>query len=105
MAESTTTTIFVIKNGDGQYLEYQNYNGLRTWVNEYSDRCSFESQTAAILYCRSLIADAETHNVNIDFDVYKHNNVVTKLGVTIADSQRDSYDLTDKTTEENTTAE
>lgn len=100
MAESTTNTVFVIKNNDGQFLEYQNYNGLRTWVNEYSDRCVFESQSAATLYCRSLIADAEAHNVNTKLDVYRHNNTVTVLGVTIPDAQRATYGLSEKATEE-----
>ena len=43
MAESNTVTTYVIKNNDGQFLEYQNYTGLRTWVNEYSDRCNFDT--------------------------------------------------------------
>lgn len=100
MAESTTNTVFVIKNNDGQFLEYQNYNGLRTWVNEYSDRCVFESQNAATLYCRNLIADAETHGVNMTIDVYKHNNTVTKMEVTIANEQRKNYGLSEKVAEE-----
>ncbi|WAW99481.1 hypothetical protein OIY87_03795 [Streptococcus gallolyticus] len=100
MAESTTKTIFVIKNNNGQFLEYQSYTGLRVWVSEYSDRCNFESQNAATLYCRSLIADAETHGVNAQFDVYRHNNTVTTLGVTIPDAQRATYGLSEKATEE-----
>lgn len=107
MAESTTVTAFVIKNNDGQFLEYQNYSGLRTWVNEYSDRCSFESQNAATLYCRNLIADAEIHGVSMEFDVYRHNNTVTDLDVTIPDAQRKSYGLPEKVVKEatETTAE
>lgn len=105
MAESTTTTIFVIKNGDGQYLEYQSYNGLRTWANGFSDRCAFPTQNVATLYCRNLIADAESHGVNMEFDVYKHNNTVTKTNVTIADSQRVSYGLPEKVVEETTSEE
>lgn len=104
MAESTTTKTFVIQNGDGQYLEYQNYNGLRAWVNEYSDRCAFSSQGAATLYCRSLIADAEIHGVNIEFDVFRHDNTITKLGVQIADAQRATYGLEEKVAEETTEA-
>lgn len=100
MAESTTNTVFVIKNNNGQFLEYQNYSGLRTWVNEYSDRCNFESQNAATLYCRNLIAEAEIHGVNMEFDVYKHNNTVTDLDVTIPDQQRKSYGLPEKVAEE-----
>lgn len=100
MAESTTKTVFVIKNNEGQFLEYQSYTGLRVWVSEYSDRCNFESQNAATLYCRSLIADAETHGVNAQFDVYRHNNTVTTLGVTIPDAQRATYGLPDKVEEE-----
>lgn len=105
MAESTTNTVFVIKNNDGQFLEYQNYNGLRTWVNEYSDRCNFESQTAATLYCRNLIAEAEIHNVDMEFDVYKHNNTVTDLDVVIPDNQRKNYGLPEKVVEETTNEE
>jgi len=104
MAESTTNTVFVIKNNDGQFLEYSTYNGLRTWVNEYSDRCVFESQNAATLYCRSLIADAEVHGVNMTIDVYKHNNTVTKMEVTIANEQRKNYGLSEKVAEETTEA-
>lgn len=104
MAESTTNTVFVIKNGDGQFLEYQSYSGLRTWVNEYSDRCNFESQNAATLYCRNLIAEAEIHGVDMEFDVYKHNNTVTDLDVTIPDAQRKSYGLPEKVVEEQTDA-
>lgn len=100
MAESTTNTVFVIKNGYGQFLEYSTYNGLRTWVNEYSDRCNFESQNAATLYCRNLIADAEIHGVNMTIDVYKHNNTVTKMEVTIANEQRKNYGLSEKVAEE-----
>lgn len=100
MAESTTNTVFVIKNNNGQFLEYQNYSGLRTWVNEYSDRCNFESQNAATLYCRNLIAEAEIHGVNMEFDVYKHNNTVTDLDVVIPDAQRKSYGLPEKVAEE-----
>lgn len=104
MAESTTNTVFVIKNNDGQFLEYSTYNGLRTWVNEYSDRCVFESQNAATLYCRNLIADAEVHGVNMTIDVYKHNNTVTKMEVTIANEQRKNYGLSEKVAEETTEA-
>lgn len=100
MAESTTKTVFVIKNNEGQFLEYQSYTGLRAWVSEYSDRCNFESQNAATLYCRSLIADAETHGVNMTIDVYKHNNTVTKMEVTIANEQRKNYGLSEKVAEE-----
>ena len=103
MAESTTNTAFVIKNEYGQFLEYSSYNGLRAWVNEYSDRCNFESQSAATLYCRSLIADAEIHGVNAKFDVYRHNNTVTVLGVTIPDAQRTTYGLPEKVAEEEPT--
>ena len=103
MAESTTVTTYVIKNNDGQFLEYQNYSGLRTWVNEYSDRCNFVSQNAATLYCRSLIADAENHGVSMQFDVYKHNNTVTDLDVTIPDAQRPNYGLPEKAEEEEPT--
>lgn len=104
MAKSTTKTVFVIKNNDGQFLEYQSYTGLRVWVSEYSDRCNFESQNAATLYCRSLIADAETHGVNMTIDVYKHNNTVTKMEVTIANEQRKNYGLSEKVAEETTEA-
>ena len=104
MAESNTVTTYVIKNNDGQFLEYQNYTGLRTWVNEYSDRCNFASQNAATLYCRGLIADAENHGVDMEFDVYKHNNTVTELDVTIPDNQRPSYGLPEKVEEEEPTA-
>ena len=100
MAESTTVTTYVIKNSEGQFLEYQNYSGLRTWVNEYSDRCNFESQNVATLYCRNLIADAESHGVSMEFDVYRHNNTVTDLDVTIPDDKRPSYGLPEKTEEE-----
>ena len=100
MAESTTVTTYVIKNSEGQFLEYQNYSGLRTWVNEYSDRCNFESQNAATLYCRNLIADAESHGVSMEFDVYRHNNTVTDLDVTIPDDKRPSYGLPGKAEEE-----
>lgn len=100
MAESTTKTVFVIKNNEGQFLEYQSYTGLRAWVSEYSERCNFESQNAATLYCRSLIADAEAHNVNTKLDVYRHNNTVTVLGVTIPDAQRATYGLSEKAAEE-----
>ena len=100
MAESNTVTTYVIKNNDGQFLEYQNYGGLRTWVNEYSDRCNFESQNAATLYCRSLIADAEIHGVKMEFDVYRHNNTVTDLDVTIPENQRKNYGLPEKVVEE-----
>lgn len=103
MAESTTVTTYVIKNSEGQFLEYQNYSGLRTWVNEYSDRCNFASQNAATLYCRSLIADAENHGGNMEFDVYRHNNTVTVLDVTIPDGQRPSYGLPVKAGEEEPT--
>ena len=103
MAESNTVTTYVIKNSDGQFLEYQNYTGLRAWVNEYSDRCNFASQNAAILYCRSLIADAESHGVNMEFDVYRHNNTVTDLDVTIPDNQRKSYGLPEIVVEEEPT--
>ena len=104
MAESTTVTTYVIKNSDDQFLEYQNYTGLRTWVNEYSDRCNFESQNAATLYCRSLIADAEIHGVKMGFDVYRHNNTVTDLDVTIPENQRKNYGLPEKAEEEEPTA-
>ena len=100
MAESNTVTTYVIKNSEGQFLEYQNYGGLRTWVNEYSDRCNFTSQNAATLYCRNLIADAESHDVKMEFDVYRHNNTVTDLDVTIPDNQRKSYGLREKVVEE-----
>ena len=103
MAESNTVTTYVIKNNDGQFLEYQNYTGLRTWVNEYSDRCNFVSQNAATLYCRNLIADAESHGVKMEFDVYRHNNTVTDLDVTIPDNQRKSYGLPEKVAEEEST--
>lgn len=104
MAESTTNTVFVIKNNDGQFLEYQSYTGLRAWVSEYSDRCNFESQNAATLYCRNLIADAEVHGVNMTIDVYKHNNTVTKMEVIIANEQRKNYGLSEKVTKETTEA-
>ncbi|MCY7192578.1 hypothetical protein [Streptococcus gallolyticus] len=104
MAESTTKTVFVIKNNEGQFLEYQSYTGLRAWVSEYSDRCVFESQNAATLYCRNLIADAEVHGVNMTTDVYKHNNTVTKMEVTIANEQRKNYGLSEKVAEETTEA-
>ncbi|WP_431770747.1 hypothetical protein [Streptococcus gallolyticus] len=104
MAESTTKTVFVIKNNEGQFLEYQSYTGLRAWVSEYSDRCVFESQNAATLYCRNLIADAEVHGVNMTIDVYKHNNTVTKMEVTIANEQRKNYGLSEKVAEETTEA-
>lgn len=103
MAESTTVTAFVIKNNNGQFLEYQNYSGLRTWVDEYSDRCNFESQNAATLYCRNLIADAELHGVSMEFDVYRHNNTVTDLDVVIPDAQRKSYGLPEKVVEKEAT--
>ena len=103
MSESTTVTTYVIKNNDGQFLEYQNYSGLRVWANEYSDRCNFESQNAATLYCRNLIADAELHGVDMEFDVYRHNNTVTDLDVTILDNQRKSYGLPEKVVEKEAT--
>ena len=103
MAESNTVTTYVIKNSDGQFLEYQNYIGLRTWVNEYSDRCNFVSQNAATLYCRNLIADAESHGVKMEFDVYRHNNTVTDLDVTIPENQRKNYGLPEKVVEEEST--
>ena len=58
---------------------------------------------AAILYCRSLIADAENHGVKMEFDVYRHNNTVTDLDVTIPDNQRKNYGLPEKVVEEEST--
>lgn len=93
MAETTNTTIFVIMNNHGQFLEYQTYNGLRTWTNVFSDRCAFKSQNAATLYCRNLIADARIHGVEMEFDVFKHNKQVIELDVDIPETQYKSYGL------------
>ena len=98
MAETTTQTIFVIKNNHGQFLEFQNYSGLRTWTDVFSDRCAFDSQNAATLYCRSLIADAQIHGVDMEFDVYKHTNQVIDLDVTIPENQLKNYGLPEATT-------
>ncbi|MGV3353226.1 hypothetical protein [Streptococcus orisratti] len=96
MAETKTETVFVIKNQAGQFLSYQPYDGTRRWVNEYSDSCVFPNQFAATLYCRSLMADAEMHEQNFDFDVYQYNNTIKELNVTIADEARKQYGLPDK---------
>lgn len=98
MAETTTQTIFVIKNNNGQFLEFQKYSGLRTWTDSFSDRCAFTSQNAATLYCRNLIADAQIHGVDIEFDVYKHTNQVIELDVTIPENQFKNYGLPEATT-------
>ena len=98
MAETTTQTIFVIKNNYGQFLEFQQYNGLRTWTDSFSDRCAFTSQNAATLYCRNLIADAQIHGVDMEFDVYKHTNQVIDLDVTIPENQLKNYGLPEATT-------
>lgn len=98
MAEATTQTIFVIKNNHGQFLEFQQYSGLRTWTDVFSDRCAFTSQNAATLYCRNLIADARIHGVDIEFDVYKHTNQVIELDVTIPEIQLKNYGLPEATT-------
>lgn len=97
MATTQTTTVFVIKNQFGQFLEFNAYNGIRSWVAEYSEKCIFENQNAATLYCRSLIADAKVHGLDVDYDVYKYNNQVQELDVTIPDNQRTSYGLPEKT--------
>ena len=93
MATTTTTTVYVIKNQHGQFLELQTYNGLRTWTDVYSDRCAFANQNAATLYCRNLIADATINGIDMTFDVFKHNNQITELDVTIPDDQRAAYGL------------
>ena len=98
MAEPTTQTIFVIKNNNGQFLEFQQYSGLRTWTDSFSDRCAFTSQNAATLYCRNLIADAQIHGVDMEFDVYKHTNQVIDLDVTIPENQLKNYGLPEATT-------
>lgn len=98
MAEATTQTIFVIKNNHGQFLEFQQYSGLRTWTDVFSDRCSFTSQNAATLYCRNLIADAQIHGVDIEFDVYKHTSQVIDLDVVIPENQLKNYGLPEATT-------
>ena len=98
MAETPTQTIFVIKNNNGQFLEFQQYNGLRTWTDVFSDRCAFDSQSAATLYCRSLIADAQIHGVDMEFDVYKHTNQVIDLDVSIPENQLKNYGLPEATT-------
>lgn len=99
MAKTTTETVFVIKNQNGEFLEFQTYNGLRTWTSEFNDRCTFASQNAATLYCRNLIADAQLHGVDMEFDVFKHNNQIVELDVTIPDNQRVSYGLPEKVAE------
>lgn len=93
MAETTTQTIFVIKNNHGQFLEFQKYSGLRTWTDSFSDRCAFMSQNAATLYCRNLIADAQIHGIDMQYDVYKHTNQVIDLDVTIPENQLKNYGL------------
>ena len=93
MAETTTKTIFVIKNTHGQFLEFQQYSGLRTWTDIFSDRCAFDNQNAATLYCRSLIADAQIHGVDIELDGYKHTSQVIELDVTIPENQLKNYGL------------
>lgn len=98
MAEPTTQTIFVIKNNHGQFLEFQQYNGLRTWTDSFSDRCAFMSQNAATLYCRNLIADAQIHGADMEFDVYKHTNQVIEMDVTIPENQLKNYGLPEATT-------
>lgn len=98
MAETTTKTIFVIKNKHGQFLEFQKYSGLRTWTDTFSDHCAFDSQNAATLYCRNLIADAQIHGVDIEFDVYKHTNQVIEMDVTIPENQLKNYGLPEATT-------
>ena len=98
MAETTTKTIFVIKNNHGQLLEFQQYSGLRTWTDTFSDRCAFTSQNAATLYCRNLIADAQIHGVDIEFDVYKHTNQVIELYVNIPENQLKNYGLPEAVT-------
>lgn len=98
MAETTTKIIFVIKNNHGQFLEFQQYSGLRTWTDTFSDRCAFDSQNAATLYCRNLIADAQIHGVDIEFDVYKHTNQVIEMDVTIPENQLKNYGLPEATT-------
>lgn len=91
MTETATQTIFVIKNNNGQFLELQKYNGLRTWTDVFSDRCAFTSQNAATLYCRNLIADARIHGIEIELDVYKHTNQIIKLNVDIPENQLKNY--------------
>ena len=98
MTETTTKTIFVIKNNHGQFLEFQQYSGIRTWTDIFSDRCAFDNQNAATLYCRNLIADAQIHGVDIEFDVYKHNNQIIDLDVTIPENQLKNYGLPEATT-------
>ena len=98
MAETTTQTIFVIKNNHGQFFEFQQYNGLRTWTDVFSDRCAFASQNDATLYCRNLIADARIHGIEMEFDVYKHTNQVIDLDVTIPENQLKNYGLPEATT-------
>lgn len=93
MAESTTETIYVIKNGAGEFLEFNSFNGLRNWTTEFSDRCRFSNQNAATLYCRNLIADAKVNGLDLDFDVYKYNNTITEMDVTIPENQFKSYGL------------
>lgn len=100
MGESKTQTTFVIKNNQGQFLEFQGYSGLRMWVADYSEKCAFTSQNAATLYCRSLIADAKLHGLDMEFDVFKYNNQIVELDVSIPDNQLVAYGLPAK--EENT---
>ena len=96
MATTETHTTYVIKNQYGQFLEFNSYNGLRSWVSEYSEKCVFESQNAATLYCRSLIADAEVHGLEVDYDVFKYNNQIVEMDVTVPDNQRVNYGLPEK---------
>ena len=56
------------------------------------------SQNAATLYCRNLIADAQIHGVDMEFDVYKNTNQVIELDVSIPDNQLKNYGLPEATT-------
>ena len=96
MAETTNTTIFIIKNKDGQFLEYNTFNGLRTWSREFTDSCGFETQSEATMYCRSLLADSENHGHDFWIDVFRYDNKVTNLDISIPDANRKNYGLPEK---------
>ena len=95
MAETTSSTIFVIKNKDGQFLEYNPFNGLRNWSREFNDSCAFSTQGEATMYCRSLLADAENHGHGFEVDVFRYDNKVTDLDIVIPEASRKSYGLPD----------
>lgn len=102
MANTTNNTYFVIKNSQGEFLEYLPYNGLRMWVRNFTDNCIFATQNEASLYCRSLIADAKNHNTELDIDVFKYNNTVSELDVTIPKEQYKMYGIKEENTIDNT---